>query len=219
MLAYTDIFSNIRYFRDYSDARGVQLVLASKTIDQGTLQQVYRDFADIVFAENRVQELCDKYFAGPHWYFIGRLQRNKVKYLVDKVEMICSVDSVELAREIERQCAKHDKVMPVLVEVNDGEEQKGGVSPQGLYALLDAIATMPHLALRGLMVVLPIEGAPRAAKAMHEVYVEAQRHYPALGILSMGMSADYQLAVDCGADMIRIGSAVFGERSYHGEDR
>lgn len=218
MLAYTDIFDNIRRFSAYCDAHGVQLVLATKTIPTETLQAVHHDFPSLVFGENRQQELCAKYFAGPTWYFIGRLQRNKVKYLVDKVSCICSVDSLPLAAEIEARCLAAQRTMDVLVEFNLGEQQKGGVSLDDLPDLLSGIATMPHLALQGLMVVLPQQDAPRYAAMAHDVFVRAQASFPSLTRLSMGMTADYQIAVANGSNSIRIGSAIFGERSYYGQN-
>lgn len=216
MLPYADIFDNINRFLGYCAQHNVQLVLATKTIDQETLRKVHRDFPSLVFGENRQQELCEKYFPEAHWSFIGRLQRNKVKYICDKVDMICSLDSVALAQEIEKHCAKIDKTMPVLVEVNLGEEQKGGVVPDDLTVLLDAIVVCPHLSLRGLMAVLPKENAPQAAQTAQSTWLSVRDRY-GLSVFSLGMSNDYQLGIQYGSTSIRIGSAVFGERSYYGK--
>lgn len=211
MLEYTDICLNVERFQEICRERHVLLTLATKTIPKETLEKLAAQY-DLVYGENRVQELTEKYFAGPTWYFIGRLQRNKVKYLVDKVAMICSVDSVELAEEIQKRCAAKGKVMPVLVEINLGEAQKGGVEEAALSALLDEIAVMPNLRLEGLMAVLPRENAEDAAKRAAELYRKAKERYP-MTYLSMGMSEDYQIAIEAGANMIRLGSAVFGKRS------
>ena len=212
MLAYTDICLNIERFETTCARYGATLTLATKTIPREVLTEVHRDFPSIIFGENRVQELVEKYFAEAKWHFIGRLQRNKVKYLVDKVEMICSVDSVPLAIEIERQAAKIGKTMDVLIEINLGEVQKGGVGEAEQDALVTTILGCPHLHLKGLMAVLPQVGAEAAAK-------QAKRRYDALAqkvpveVLSMGMSGDYELSLAAGSTMIRLGSAVFGKRS------
>ena len=135
------------------------LVLASKTVPQETLSALAAARPGVIYGENRVQELLSKYFTaeGLTWQFIGRLQTNKVKYIVDKVTMIQSVDSLRLAEEIERRSAKIDKVMDVLIEVNvGGEESKGGVPAEDCLSLAESIAAMPHLRLCGLMSVLPI---------------------------------------------------------------
>lgn len=194
------------------EEKHVTLVLATKTIPQEVLKRLHDDYPAIIMGENRQQELCEKYFEGAHWIFIGRLQRNKVKYLVDKVQMICSVDSRELAAEIERQAVKHDKVMPVLIEVNCGEVEKGGVPMGDLPAMIEACRSMPHLEVQGIMAVLPIEGAKEAAQRVGALYDQIKDRYN-LRYLSMGMTNDYHLAIEYGANMIRIGSAIFGKRS------
>ena len=191
--------------------RDVTLTLATKTIPRDVLERIYARY-DVIFGENRVQELCDKYIEGAHWIFIGRLQKNKVKYLVDKVEMICSVDSVDLALEIQKRCLAKGKVMPVLIEINLGETQKGGVSAADLPSLIATVQACPNLVWQGIMAVLPREGAEEAADRASAIYRELQKEYP-LRYLSMGMSEDYQIAMDAGANMVRLGSAVFGKRS------
>lgn len=211
MLQYADICKNLESFQATCAQTHATLVLASKTIPQDTMMRLASDY-EVIYGENRVQELCDKYFEGPTWMFIGRLQRNKVKYLVDKVSMICSVDSVELATEIERRMAPLGRTMPVLVEVNCGEEAKGGVPMAEADALVRMCQGMAHLEVRGLMAVLPIEGAEEAADRVQALF-EALRASLGLSVLSMGMSEDYAMALRHGSTMIRIGSAVFGRRS------
>lgn len=213
MLEYTDICFNIDRFLEMCSDEHVTLTLATKTIPQDMLMRVHERYPDLIFGENRVQELVDKYFEGPQWIFIGRLQKNKVKYLVDRVQMICSVDSVELAQEIQKRCAKADKLMPVLLELNLGEEQKGGVSKEEIVDLAEAVAQMPNLQMLGVMTVLPIVGADSAAGTANVVYrlLSSKYHFH---YLSMGMSGDYEIAIKHGGNMLRIGSAVFGERSY-----
>ena len=217
MLAYTDICCNIERFERMCAEHGVTLTLATKTIPREVLARLNTEY-DLIFGENRVQELCEKYIEDAHWIFIGRLQKNKVKYLVDKVDMICSVDSVDLAQEIEKRCAKIDRVMPVLMELNMGEAQKGGVAPEEAYTLADAIMGLKHLSLEGVMVVLPAEGAEAAAERASEAYRALGERYP-MRYLSMGMSGDYDIAMAHGANMLRLGSAVFGKRSGYGNQQ
>ena len=211
MLDYTDICFNIEKYQEMCREKGVTFTLATKTIPKETLERLSERY-DLIYGENRVQELVDKYFEGPRWIFIGRLQKNKVKYLVNRVEMICSVDSVNLAKEIQKRCVAKGKVMPVLIEINLGEEQKGGVSIEELPALIQEIQASPNLDWQGLMAVLPIEGAPDAAAKAADVYQTLKKQYP-IRYLSMGMSQDFELAIEAGGNMVRLGSAVFGRRS------
>ena len=138
---------------------GATLVLASKMVDKEVLEGLAAARPGVIYGENRVQELLSKYFEAPGltWQFIGRLQTNKVKYIVDKVSLIQSVDSLRLAEEIERRAAKINKIMEILIEVNvGGEESKGGVPADECLILAEKIKEMPHLRLKGLMSVLPI---------------------------------------------------------------
>ncbi|MBO4472711.1 MAG: YggS family pyridoxal phosphate-dependent enzyme [Clostridia bacterium] len=198
------------------------LVLASKTVPQETLSALAAARKGVIFGENRVQELLGKYFSadGLTWQFIGRLQTNKVKYIVDKVSMIQSVDSLRLAEEIERRSAKIDKVMDVLIEVNvGGEASKGGVPVAECLSLAERIAEMPHLRLCGLMSVLPIaeEDAldPLYAR-LCDLFDRLKDRFKdgSIRYLSAGMSGDYPVALRHGSNMVRIGSAVFGARHY-----
>ena len=199
------------------------LVLASKMVDKEVLEALAAARPGVIYGENRVQELLSKYFEkeGLTWQFIGRLQTNKVKYIVDKVSLIQSVDSLRLAEEIERRSAKIGKVMDILVEVNvGGEESKGGVPTEELFQLLDQIKTMPHLRLKGLMSVLPAEGEEALIPLYHELF-DLYKKVSALpgenfdvSYLSAGMSGDYAVALKNGSNMVRIGSKVFGARHY-----
>ena len=199
------------------------LVLATKTVDQSVLYSLAEQRSDLIYGENRVQELLSKYFVheGLQWHFIGRLQTNKVKYIIDKVSLIQSVDSLRLAEEIERRAAKIDKTMDILLEVNvGGEESKGGVSEADFPALLQAITSMPHLRLRGLMSVLPI-GEESLLTPLYERLLALYRQAESVAAenfeidcLSAGMSGDYRVAITHGSNMVRIGSAVFGARHY-----
>ena len=137
----------------------VRICAATKTVPTEIINYAHRECGLLCIGENRVNELLQKYSEldrDIELHFIGRLQTNKVKYIVDKVSMIQSLDSVRLALEIEKQCAKRNIVMDVLVEVNvGGEENKGGVSPAELYSLADEIASLEHLSLKGLMIMIP----------------------------------------------------------------
>ena len=179
--------------------------------------------ADI--GENRVQEITAKLpqLEG-HFqiHLIGRLQTNKVKYIIDHVCMIQSVDRMELARTIDREAQKHERRMPVLVQVSPaGEPQKGGIAPEDLTGFLRELAGLPGLDVRGLMAVMPDwkdEALLRPLfRAMRRLYEQA-RNEAISGIrmeeLSMGMSGDYELAAAEGATMVRVGSAIFGPRDY-----
>ena len=155
-------------------------------------------------------------------HFIGHLQTNKVRQIVDKVSMVESVDSVKLAREIDRHCAAIGKVMDVLLEVNIGrEENKTGVFPELLPALLEEAGKLEHIRVRGLMTIPPVceteEEVLQYFSQMRQLFIDIkQKKYDniSMEILSMGMSADYLAAVRCGSNIVRIGTAMFGQRNY-----
>lgn len=202
---------------------GATLVLATKTVEKELLERLAEERSGLIYGENRVQELLSKYFEkeGLTWHFIGRLQTNKVKYIVDKVSLIQSVDSLRLAEEIERRAAKIGKRMDILLEVNvGGEESKGGVSPEELFPLLKEISGMPHLRLRGLMSVLPAADEGELVplyRRLRELFVSVKElRYDNFDVeyLSAGMSGDYPIALKNGSNMVRIGSAIFGARHY-----
>lgn len=205
------------------DPGEVTLLAATKTVPVGMVNYGISQGLACV-GENRVQELLDKYDgldkAGCALHFIGRLQTNKVKYLVGKVGCIQSVDSVKLAGEVSRQSMAQGQKTPVLVQVNIGrEEQKGGVDPDSLYEFLDEIRTFPGISINGLMAVPPIFDNERELSAcfsrMFKYYVDiAGKKIDNISMrcLSMGMSADFPLAIRCGATMVRVGSSLFGAR-------
>ncbi len=174
--------------------------------------------------ENRVQELREKLpeLEG-HFriHLIGRLQRNKVRYIAGSVDMIQSVDSVPLAEEISRRALEAERRIPILIEVNPaGEEQKGGVRPDEVRPLISAIRRLDGIRIRGLMAVMPLtedsDLLRRLFTGMRELYEQLREEaLPGTEIeeLSMGMSGDYRLAAECGATMVRVGSAIFGPRN------
>jgi pyridoxal phosphate enzyme (YggS family) len=153
------------------------------------------------------------------WHMIGHLQRNKVKPVLPLVKLIHSVDSLRLAEEIQAQAARGDHEVDVLLQVNSsGEESKHGLSPPAVPHLADQIGTMVHLRLRGIMTMAPYSENPELARGTFERTAELFREMQATGdygrsfnILSMGMSGDFKVAIECGANLIRVGTALFGE--------
>lgn len=197
----------------------VLVIGASKTMPLERILFV-RDNTDVkIFGENRVQELLEKYTPDVRWHFIGQLQTNKVKYIVDKVELIHSVDRLSLLQEIDRQAKKHGKVQDILIEVNiGGEEKKGGVAPAEVIDFAKEVDKYPSVRLKGLMSVLPnVE-----KDALDAFYLQLSKLYDTLKqtrldnadirYLSAGMSNDYDVAVKYGANIVRLGRALFGER-------
>jgi len=197
---------------------------ATKTVDAETINYAIGLGVRCV-GENRVQELLDKYdrLDREHTdcHFIGHLQANKVKYIVDKVSMIHSVDSQRLAAEIDRQCEKAGRKMNVLVEINIGdEESKSGVRREEAEALIREISGFPHLRVRGLMVIPPYTSDKTLTKSyflqISKLFIDMRGKKidnVSMDFLSMGMSDDYELAIASGANIVRIGSALFGRRS------
>ena len=203
---------------------GVTLVAATKTVPPERINEAIRCGVRVI-GENRVQELLEKYDAidraTVQVHFIGQLQTNKVKYIADKVDMIQSLDSLPLAREIEKRCAALGRTMDCLVEVNlEGEAAKGGVPYDEAEAFVDSLAAFPHIRVRGLMTVPPKCG--EIAKKLGYFQKIYQKFIDIRGkkvdnsfmdILSAGMSGDYEQAVACGSNMVRVGRAIFGERT------
>ena len=198
--------------------KDVLVIGASKTMPLERILFV-RDNTDVkIFGENRVQELLEKYTPDVRWHFIGQLQTNKVKYIVDKVELIHSVDRLSLLQEIDRQAKKHGKVQDILIEVNiGGEEKKGGVAPEEVIDFAKEVDKYPSVRLKGLMSVLPnVE-----KDALNAFYLQLSKLYDTLKqtrldnadirYLSAGMSNDYDVAVKYGANIVRLGRALFGE--------
>lgn len=206
------------------DPKEVTLIAVSKTKPVSMLKEAY-DAGARCFGENKVQEIMDKHPQLPEdiqWHMIGHLQRNKVKYIVDKVSMIHSVDSLRLAQTIEQEAAKHNVCVPVLLEVNVAqEESKFGLKMGEVLPLIETIADFPHIKVQGLMTIAPyVENAEdnrdffRQLKKL-SVDIEAKNiNNVSMSVLSMGMTGDYQVAVQEGATMVRVGTGIFGERNY-----
>lgn len=200
----------------------ITIVAASKTRTAGEINKAL-ELGIPAYGENRVQELLEKFpdiTSSGQAFFIGQLQSNKVKYIIDKVSLIQSVDRLSLAQEINRQALKHELIMPVLIEVNIGSEvSKGGIYPSvdTLKQFCDSLMDLPAVKLTGLMTVAPISAEPYERRAcfakMYKLYKTFCGHMGLKeGILSMGMSEDYFEAILEGSNMIRPGRALFGDR-------
>lgn len=167
-----------------------------------------------VFGENRVQEFLEKYDPAYTWHLIGHLQTNKVKYIIGKVDVIESVDSLKLAREIEKQAARHNIRQKVLIELKISDDpNKTGLPLNELDELIEQIVQMEHIEWKGLMCIAShtedLEKVGKEFETMHDLYLALQKKYPQLDTLSMGMSQDYQIAIEHGSNMVRIGTALF----------
>ena len=206
------------------DRSEVTLVSVSKTKPVEMLQEAY-DLGVRVFGENKVQEIRDKYDALPkdiEWHMIGHLQTNKVKYIVDKVKLIHSVDSLRLAEIIEKEAEKHNRSVDILLEVNVAEEtSKFGLKTVEVIPFAEKIAQFPHINMRGLMTIAPFVDDPEKNRTifrdLHKLYVDIKEKNidnGTVSILSMGMTNDYEVAIEEGATMVRIGTGIFGARSY-----
>lgn len=206
------------------DPASVRLVAVSKTIPAEAVEDAARA-GQRLFGENYVQEFTAKareVREPVEWHFIGHLQSNKVKYLAGLVTCIHSVDRLSLAEEIDRQWAKRDAVCDILVQVNiAGEETKSGTSASELTDLVAAMATLPHVRVRGLMTMPPFFDDPEEARPYFRELrrladAVAAENIPGISMteLSMGMSGDFEAAVEEGATLVRIGTALFGERVY-----
>jgi len=207
------------------DPSSVRLVAVSKTQPAEAVAAAVAAGQGL-FGENYVQEFLDKSRQLPdsiEWHFIGSLQSNKVKYLAGHTSLIHSVDRISLAREIDRQWEKSGKPCDILLQVNiSGEETKSGTTTGGVIELAREAAALPHLRIRGLMTMPPFYDEPeRARPYFRELRCLAERieaeKIPGVVMeeLSMGMSGDFEVAIEEGATLIRIGSAIFGERYYH----
>jgi pyridoxal phosphate enzyme (YggS family) len=232
--------------RSGRDRSEVTLIAVSKTKPNEMLREAY-ELGMRHFGENKVQELVEKYedlnsefTEGIHWHLIGHLQRNKVKYIVDKVALIHSVDSLRLAEQIEEDAAKKNVICEILIEVNIAEEDtKYGVKAEEAASLIKDILKLPHVRIRGLMAIAPYVENPeknrKHFKKLRQLYVdiksknadnndngniskydvsEANLLPEQFNILSMGMTGDYEVAIEEGATMIRVGTGIFGERNY-----
>ncbi|MGN0243908.1 MAG: YggS family pyridoxal phosphate-dependent enzyme [Lachnospiraceae bacterium] len=223
---YNEVQNRVREacLRVNRDPDEVTLIAVSKTKPLTDIETL-RAHGVLEYGENKVQELVDKYehIQEPvHWHMIGHLQTNKVKYIIDKVCLIHSVDSLKLAQCINKEAEKHNVKIPVLLEVNvAGEESKFGFSVEGLYASIKEIAMLPNIQVDGLMTIAPfVEDSEENRvhfRKLKEILVDINRKNIdniTMHTLSMGMTGDYEVAIEEGATMVRVGTGIFGTRNY-----
>jgi pyridoxal phosphate enzyme (YggS family) len=219
------IMANIAFAaqRTKRDPASIKLIVVTKTIDVARIREAVAAGA-VILGENRVQEAKEKIgqlgsLAG--WHLIGHLQANKAKYAVRLFELIHSVDSIELAQEIDRQAAKIGKVQNILIEVNiSGEASKAGIAPEDAVSLIRKVVMLKNISIKGLMTIPPYsdnaEDARPYFKKLYELSAQiAKENIPGASWeeLSMGMSGDFEVAVEEGATMVRVGTAIFGARN------
>lgn len=202
----------------------ITLIAVSKTKPLEAIEEIQK-YGIKEFGENKVQELTDKFehIATPvHWHMIGHLQRNKVKYLVNKVCLIHSVDSIRLAEQIEKEAAKSNRVLDILIEVNIAKEDtKFGLMKEEVETFIRTIAKFEHIKVRGLMTSAPYVDDPEENRMyfreLFELFVDIKQKNIdniSMDTLSMGMTNDFEVAIEEGATMVRIGTAIFGKRNY-----
>lgn len=198
----------------------IQLMAVTKTVDPQAVNFAVTNCGIKLLGENRVQEYLSKkdQYVSSSVHFIGQLQTNKVKYIIDSVDVIQSVDSYKLAAEINKHAARIGKKQQVLVEVNiAGEQSKGGVEPEKLEDLLNEMSQLSNIQVEGLMTVPPAVDSEAFLYKMQKIYIDiSDKNIDNINmsLLSMGMSGDYELAVKYGSTLVRIGSALFGARVY-----
>lgn len=206
------------------DPKEITLVAVTKTYSPEAINEAI-DCGVTDIGENKVQEIMEKYdkVKPVRWHLIGHLQTNKVKYIIDKVWMIHSVDSVHLMDEIDRQAQKHGVVMKILIQVNiSGEESKFGISPDEIDEMLNHAEQLKNVKVCGLMTIMPIVDS-NISNRLHfvnikRIYIDiSKKKYNniTMDYLSMGMSGDFETAIEEGSNMVRIGRAIFGERNYN----
>lgn len=202
----------------------VTLIAVSKTKPYTDIEEALKS-GTLDYGENKVQEMCEKYEILPkniRWHMIGHLQRNKVKYLVGKTELIHSVDSIRLAEQIEKEYAKKGETANILIEVNMAqEESKFGITSQETEELIRKISTFEHIRIKGLMTIAPYTDNPETNRVyfrqMKKLSVDIRDKNidnVSMDVLSMGMTGDYQVAIEEGATMVRVGTGIFGARLY-----
>jgi pyridoxal phosphate enzyme (YggS family) len=210
--------------RSGRDASEVTIVAVSKTKPEEAIMELY-EAGHRDFGENYIQELRKKHDDLPkdiRWHMIGHLQRNKVKYIAEYIHLIHSVDSYALAETIDKEAAKHNRIIPILIEVNvGGEESKFGVTPEETTALVEQISHLPNIRIEGLMTSAPYVEDPEEDRACFanlrdlSVDIDSKKiDNVKVNALSMGMSNDYIVAVEEGSTMVRVGTSIFGARDY-----
>ena len=207
------------------DPREVTVIAVSKTKPLEMVEELRKEKV-LDFGENKVQEIRDKYanISWPvRWHLIGHLQTNKIKYIVDKVALIHSVDSIKLAQAIDKEAAKHDVCVPILLEVNVAQEEtKFGLKTEEVLPFIEKIANFEHIKVCGLMTIAPFVDNPEENRQifanLHKLSVDINEKNidnVYVNILSMGMTNDYEVAIEEGATMVRVGTGIFGARNYN----
>ena len=203
----------------------ILLVAVTKTRPVSDLNEAI-DAGITDIGENKVQEIMDKYedTKPVNWHLIGHLQTNKVKYIIDKVALIHSVDSLKLAAEIDKRAKQHDKMVEILIQVNSAEEEsKFGITTEETETLItEILEKYDNIKVRGLMCIAPFEDNPKevkvffdAVKKQYDEFSKIQHERLDFAYLSMGMSHDFEVAIEAGANLVRVGTAIFGNRSYN----
>ncbi|HIT60435.1 MAG TPA: YggS family pyridoxal phosphate-dependent enzyme [Candidatus Fimousia stercorigallinarum] len=203
----------------------VTIIAVSKTKPLSDIVEL-QQYGVMDFGENKVQELCAKYeeIEKPvRWHLIGHLQTNKVKYIVDKVELIHSVDSLKLAKQISKEALKKKVTVPILIQVNVAQEEtKFGLETEEVMALISEAAKLPNIKIKGLMTIAPFVDDPednrQYFRMLKQLFVDiGAKNFDNVDmtILSMGMTNDYEVAVEEGATMVRVGTGIFGARNYN----
>lgn len=221
-----NIYSRIKAAAEKSGRKpeDIKLVAVTKTIDVDRIRSVY-NYGILDMGENKVQELLEKYDkldSACRWHLIGHLQTNKVKYIIDKVQMIHSVDSLPLVKEIDLRAAKAGKKMDILLQVNvSGEETKFGINPDEINELINEVPKFRNISLRGLMTIAPYaqnaEEIRPIFRQLYKLYIDIKSKKidnVTMDYLSMGMSNDFEVAIEEGANIVRIGTSIFGKRDY-----
>ena len=217
------ISENIKKFKT-EITENTTLVAVSKTKPKEDILEAY-EAGHRIFGENKIQEMSEKWEELPkdiEWHMIGHVQRNKVKYMAPYVSLIHAVDSLKLLKEIEKEAKKNDRSINCLLQIKIAEEEsKFGISVDKAKEILSSkeFQQMTHVKVVGLMGMATltenVEKIRKEFRFLKTTFEDLKKDYPSLNILSMGMSGDYQLALDCGSNMIRVGSAIFGERNYN----
>lgn len=220
---FMSIAENITKFKNEIPEE-VTLVAISKTKPENDILEAY-NAGQRIFGENKIQEMTEKWETLPKdikWHMVGHVQRNKVKYMAEYVDLIHAVDSLKLLKEIEKQAKKYDRTISCLLQIKIAEEDtKYGIDVDEARGILesDAYRKMTHVKVVGLMGMATFtekeEKVRREFSFLKTTFEDLKSEYNSFSILSMGMSGDYRIAIDCGSTMVRIGSSIFGERNYN----
>lgn len=204
---------NTQLIKELQNIQGVKIVAVSKRRTKEQIDEAYRHGLN-TFGENRVQEFLEKYDPKYSWHIIGHLQTNKVKYIIGKVDLIESLDSIKLAKEIEKQAAKQGLIQKALVQIKISEDpNKTGLPYQDALPFIKELQSLKHIQVKGLMCVAThtedMELVKEEFMKMNQLFQELKSKDPQIDTLSMGMSHDYKLAIECDSTMVRIGTALF----------